>query len=177
MRRALTGAGPAAPYPSQINVTQAATVVDVDVFIQGLTSTAPGDLNVLLVGPGGQQALVMSDVGGVSDISSVTFILDDEAVATHGRRPDHRASATSRRTRAGTVTSFPAPAPPLTGNSALSVFDGTVAGGVWSLYIVDDQTGDSHSISGWSLRLTLATSAVSQHRPGRLACRRSATST
>lgn len=98
----------------------------------------------------------MSDVGGVSDVSGVTFILDDEAVATIGDGP---ITSLSYQPQNQGVDSddFPAPAPALTGNTALSVFDGTIAGGVWSLYIVDDQSGDVHSIDGWSLRLTVAT--------------------
>jgi subtilisin-like proprotein convertase family protein len=150
--------GPAAPYPSQVNVphTHPATVLDVNVVIEGLTSTHPGDLNVLLVGPGGQQALVMSDVGGASDISNMTFILDDEGGFTLGDGPITNVPYQPQNQGVDSDF-FPAPAPALTGNSALSVFDGTIPGGVWSLYVVDDQTGDSHSIFRWSLRLTLAT--------------------
>ena len=152
-----TSAGPAAPYPSPITVSHPATVLDVDIRIDGLTSTAPGDLNVLVVGPGGQQALVMSDVGAGNDVSSVTFTFNDEAAATLGDNTIINGSSYKPQNQGGDGEEFPAPAPALNGNSALSVFDGTVASGVWSLYVVDDQTGDVHSISGWTLWLTLGT--------------------
>ena len=152
-----TSAGPAAPYPSPITVSHPATVLDVDIRIDGLTSTAPGDLNVLVVGPGGQQALVMSDVGAGNDVSNVTFTFNDEAAATLGDSTIINGSSYKPQNQGGDGEEFPAPAPALNGNSALSVFDGTVASGVWSLYVVDDQTGDVHSISGWTLWLTLGT--------------------
>ena len=152
-----TGAGPAAPYPSPITVSHAATVVDVDVRIDGLTSTAPGDLNLLLVGPGGQQALVMSDIGAGNDVSNVTFTFNDEAASVLGDSTITHGSSYQPQNQGGDGEDFPAPAPALNGNSALSVFDGTVASGVWSLYVVDDQTSDFHTISGWTLWLTLGT--------------------
>ncbi len=38
-------------------------VTDVNVTLGGLTHTYPDDLDFLLVGPGGQQATIMSDAG------------------------------------------------------------------------------------------------------------------
>ena len=54
-------------------------ILDTDVTLRGLTHTWPHDVNVLLVGPRGQNATIMSDVGGNFDVSNVTLTLDDEA--------------------------------------------------------------------------------------------------
>ena len=52
------------PYPSELSVSGVGTVQDVDVTLHGFTSTYPDDVELLLVGPSGQQATLMSDAGG-----------------------------------------------------------------------------------------------------------------
>ena len=52
------------PYPANIAVSGlSGTVLKVTLKLNGLTHTFPSDIDVLLVGPGGQNAIVMSDVG------------------------------------------------------------------------------------------------------------------
>src|SRR6266508_917026 len=54
--------GPASPYPSDIVVPAGlGTVTKVTVTINSLTHTFPDDLDFLLVGPAGQNAIIMSD--------------------------------------------------------------------------------------------------------------------
>ena len=80
---AIPDSGNAASYPSAIPFTHAARVTDVVVDVQ-VSHTRPDDLQVRLVGPGGQQALLMSNTGGDSDYSgSITF--DDDATAPDPR--------------------------------------------------------------------------------------------
>src|SRR6185503_1454846 len=51
--------------------------------------------------------------------------------------------------------SWPAPAPPAGAGSVLSVFNGTIPTGTWSVYVVDDTAGNSGLINGgWTLSLT-----------------------
>ena len=62
----------------------------------------------------------------------------------------------------GNPDAFPAPAPAPSVNTTLAAaFSGTAPNGTWSLYIVDDTTGDVGSISGgWSLTITTEEAAV-----------------
>jgi subtilisin-like proprotein convertase family protein len=154
-------AGPASPYPALLGFNAPAggpVVVDVDLIVHNLTSGFPGDLNLLLVSPAGQQALVMSDVGAGNDVSNVTFTFNDEAGGFLGDGTIANGASYKPQNQGGDGEEFPAPAPALNGNSALSVFDGQHVFGSWQLYVVDDQTDDTHTIGGWSLRFTLGTS-------------------
>ncbi|MCM3871575.1 MAG: S8 family serine peptidase, partial [Pyrinomonadaceae bacterium] len=79
---ASTGA-PATPYPSNITVAGVVgTVSKVTVTLKNMNHTFPDDVDVLLVGPGGQKLLLMSDAGGTGDIVNNTYTFDDAAAAT-----------------------------------------------------------------------------------------------
>ncbi len=57
--------GPAATYPSNIAVAGlGGTITKVTVRLNCICHTFPDDIDILLVGPGGQDAIIMSDVGG-----------------------------------------------------------------------------------------------------------------
>ena len=55
------------------------TVTKVTVKLDDITHGNPADMDMLLVGPGGQTAMIMSDAGGFPGISDVTLTLDDFA--------------------------------------------------------------------------------------------------
>ena len=101
-----------------------------------MSHTFPGDIDVLLVGPGGQNAIIMSDVGGGADVTGVTLTLDDAAASQPAGSP--LVTGTFKPTNVGTSDAWPAPAPAPSGGSPLSVFNGTSPNGTWSLYVVDD---------------------------------------
>jgi hypothetical protein len=51
--------GPASPYPSNCVIAdRTGTITDVDFRIQGLSTTWPDHIDMLLVGPGGENAIV-----------------------------------------------------------------------------------------------------------------------
>ena len=56
-----------------------ALITKVTVKLNNLSHTFPADIDVLLVGPGGQNAIIMSDVGGGDDVTGITLTLDDAA--------------------------------------------------------------------------------------------------
>jgi subtilisin-like proprotein convertase family protein len=153
-----TGAGtgaPANPYPSSINIAGVTgTVSKVTATITGFSHTFPSDVDILLVGPGGQKIILLSDAGGGTDAVNTNITFDDAA-------PVVGTTIVSGTFRPTNVTAtgdvFPAPAPAAPYGSALSAFNGISPNGTWSLYVVDDAGIDSGSIAGgWSLTITTA---------------------
>ena len=70
----------ALPYPSTIVVSGlTGAVTKVTATLSNINHTFPDDVDVLLVGPGGQKVLLMSDVGGNNSLTNVTITLDDSA--------------------------------------------------------------------------------------------------
>jgi len=145
--------GQADPYPSIINVSGfIGNIVNMTVTISGMSHTYPDDVDVLLVGPGGQKVMLMSDVGGSVDINGVQLIFNDSGESL----PNSTAisSGTYRPTNSGTSDPFDSPAPASPYSTALGSFSNTNPNGVWSLYIMDDTSGDSGTFSGgWSLNI------------------------
>jgi large repetitive protein len=153
------------PYPSQISVSGfSGTILDVNVILKGYTHGFAEDVGVVLVGPQGQKALLMSDVGGFSGVVGVRLKLDDEATASlpddfnEGRITSGTYKPT-QGTRGGgegcpAPADFPSPAPTSPYGTSLSVFDGTEPNGIWQLYVLDDCDSDRGKIrGGWSLRI------------------------
>ena len=96
------------PYPSTISVNGLPTVTDVNVKLNGYSTTFSDDVDLLLVGPGGQQVTLMSDAGDGTDVTGLDFTFDDEASAvlpTRPSPPSSRAGPTSRRTTRGPTPS------------------------------------------------------------------------
>ena len=127
-----------------------------DLKLTGLSHTYPDDIDVLLVSPGGRNAIVMSDAGTGLDVVNVNLTLDDEAAS---QLPDAKQIASGSYRPANwprMADPFPAPAPARSGAVALSTFDGGAANGTWSLYVLDDEGNDVGSLAGWSLQITTA---------------------
>jgi len=164
-----TTSGPAAPYPSQVTVAGIVDpVFDVTVRLNGLSHSFPDDVDLLLVAPNGDKIVLMSDVGGSVGITGVTLTLVDDAATP---MPDGGTLATGsyRPSDVGAGDAFVAPAPPgphgepaPAGSATLgSVVGGDNVNGVWSLYVVDDETIDVGSISGgWTLGIRTLTTPV-----------------
>jgi subtilisin-like proprotein convertase family protein len=154
------------PYPSTITLSGlGGTITKVTLDLNGITHTFPDDIDILLVGPGGQNAIVMSDVGGSADVSGLNLTLDD-AAASALSDSGALVSGTFRPTNAVAGDTFPAPAPAPSGGSALSVFNGTNPNGAWRLYVVDDAAIDVGQISGgWCLHITTGTPPTATPTP------------
>lgn len=140
-----TTTGAAAPYPSTATVSglRRGKILDVNVWMLQFWHTRPDDVDVLLVGPRGQNLIIMSDAGGSSDVSGPDLIFDDEAAGFMG--DDFLDSGTNRPSDWDTdnvVDTFPAPAPAPSQAFTLSTFDRTNPNGTWSLYINDDTSGE-----------------------------------
>lgn len=149
----LFGAG--TPYPSTITVSNFSGVVrQVTVTLTNLAHTYPDDIDILLVGPGNQRSLLLSDVGGSVPVSGITLVLADAAtndIANSGPL----VSGTYKPTNFDDSDDegFYAPAPAGPHPASLSSFIGADPNGTWSLYIVDGNYLDQGALGGWYLSL------------------------
>jgi Ca2+-binding RTX toxin-like protein len=159
--------GVANPYPSIIRLSGfSGQISDLEVRFENLTHTFPDDIDALLVGPGGQRVLLMSDTGGSADVN-VDLRFDDQAANS---LPDSTQilSGTYRPTNIGAGDTFPSPAlgPPFSDN--LAVFNGTTSvNGDWLLYVFDDAGADVGSMAGgWALEITTPVTGQGQAQTG-----------
>ena len=153
--------GIANPYQSIITVSGVTgTITDVNVIINGLSHTFPDDIDMLLVGPGGQKIILLSDAGGPGDVANLNITFDDEAAASpsNGQFLESGTFKPSNYTgNGGPIDVFPAPAPAGPYGSLLSIFDGTTPNGNWRLFVLDDEGSDVGRIAnGWSLDIATA---------------------
>lgn len=147
----IPSSGSATPYPSIISISGfSGAITDVNVTLHGLTHTFPTDLDILLVGPAGQSVLLMSDVGGGSDLDNATLTFDDQAASSV---PNPIVAGTYKPTNVGNGDNIPAPAPSGPWGTQLSVFNGNYANGSWRLFVFDDGLFADGSIDGWSLAI------------------------
>lgn len=150
----------AAPYPSTIAVSglESHAVVKVTVTLHGLSHTYPDDLDVLLVGPRGQQVMLMSDAGGDVPAGDLTLTFDN---ASPSVVPDSGglSGGSFRPHNYGVLPDVLAPpAPTSPYGTSLAVFNGTDPNGTWSLYVMDDTPEDVGVLAGgWSLSVETET--------------------
>lgn len=147
-------AGPLAPYPSPVEVSNVPGAVEkITVTLRDLSHTYPGDLDLLLVGPQGQAVVLMSDAGGGNSVSNLTLIFD--AAATQSLPEDLLTSGSFQPTDYDNLDYFELPAPGGNFGTSLAVFKDTLPNGRWELFAYDDDTGDQGAIAaGWTLTLT-----------------------
>jgi subtilisin-like proprotein convertase family protein len=168
----VTDSTTATPYPSNIFVNGfAGTLVSATVQLKNVTHGVGGDLEVLLLGPGGSlQNIVLLSDAGTAAVSNATVTFDD-AAAGPVPQTGSWSSGTFDPTNYAELSAdtFPAPAPASSSNTTLaSVFNSIDPNGTWSLYVVDDGVPESGTIAGgWCVTFvakalpTLATSATS----------------
>ncbi len=158
-----TTSGPSNPYPSTINVSGLTGNKLITLTLNNFRHEFEDDVDMLLVGPGGQKFIFMSDVGGVTEqLTPITFSIADSGATL---LPDATAivnGTTYRPSNVGANDPFDAPAPAAPYENAApggaatfaSVFGttGSALNGTWSLYIDDDAGGDPGRIEGgWTL--------------------------
>ncbi|NOT59850.1 MAG: hypothetical protein HOP19_06445, partial [Acidobacteria bacterium] len=108
--------GNAAPYPSNISVSGVSSLFTrLEVTLNGFAHTFPDEVDIILVGPQGQRAILMSDAGGSDDVTglNLTFaqtattpIPDATTLATGTFRPTNYENGFNNFT-----DTFPAPGP------------------------------------------------------------------
>lgn len=149
----------AIPYPSTISVSGLAQLADVEVTLT-LTHSAPDDVGVLLVGPQGDEVLLMADTGGATAADAVTLTFDDAAGALPDAGPlvagTFRPTLGTAGTGCTAPASFPTTAPAGPYPTSFAGFRLSDPNGTWRLFVIDDTAAGSGSISSWSLELTQA---------------------
>jgi subtilisin-like proprotein convertase family protein len=150
-----TTSGAANPYPAPLTVAGlTGNIQRIAVRLNALTHTFPDDVDILLVGPGGQNVMLVSDVGGGSDVSGVNLTLDDGAPAL-GTGQITTGTYSPTDVSPGDILPAPAPAGPY--GTLLSAFNGTNPNGTWNLYVNDDASADVGALGSFSLVITVGT--------------------
>lgn len=147
----------AVPYPSAISVSGLVGVItNVSVTLRGLTHSYPDDIDVLLVGPGGRRAMLMSDAGGSFPVNEVTLTFDTVSRPIPNSAQISSGAYSAANWGGSTGDNFLPPAPAGPHSASLDSFDGGIPNGTWALYIKDDiPVNDGELANGWSL--TIAT--------------------
>jgi parallel beta-helix repeat protein len=175
----------ATPYPSPINVSNVTGKVDsVTITLNNVNTSSsangqPQNINLLLVGPEGQNVVLMSQVPS-APLNNVTLKLDDNAASflssfPVGPVPPTIASGTYKPTNYSlngfldvypfvynNNTPTPTGAPEGPYGSTLSVFNKTNPNGTWKLYAVDANQENSNAsnatipgnIASWSVDIS-----------------------
>ncbi|HJR67499.1 MAG TPA: PKD domain-containing protein, partial [Gemmatimonadaceae bacterium] len=151
-------AGRASLYPSTVTVsTGIAGPFKVTVTLKGFTTALLTDLDALVVGPGGQKVMLMSDVGGASDFQNATVTFDDDATLQFTTGTAVLPSGTYKPLNSGALEAMPTPAPIEPYGSALAAFASSSPNGTWSLFLRDDTVlggGNSFVGGGWCVDIT-----------------------
>jgi hypothetical protein len=146
--------GRADPYPATISVDGLpATVATVRVTLRAITHSTPDDIDALLVGPGGQKELLMSDACAGTPLTGQSFFFDDSGPLLPASGPC--VNGTYRPTNYGTPDNFFAPAPSPPYNESLSEYAGAPSNGLWQLFVMDDNPAGGVGTIGGGWRLEL----------------------
>ncbi|MDQ1416677.1 MAG: large repetitive protein [Acidimicrobiaceae bacterium] len=167
----------ATPYPSTISVSGlTGTVNHLTVSLNNVTYQYSQDLDVLLVGPGGQKFILVANSGPSGtghEATNATLVLSDSGTLPAQTTPwAPNATTTFKPVNFGGFNeTWPSPAPGApygdpgttgTGATLGSEFDGTNPNGTWSLYVITTAAGDGTGAiaGGWSLDVTTASVAA-----------------
>lgn len=128
-------------------------IENLTVTLRGLSHSFPADLGILLVGPTGQNVLLMGNAGGGADAEALDLVFHDSGVAV--TEPLDEAQI-YRPTNNGLTDEFVSVPGPYGGN--LSAFYGASPNGRWRLYVLDTVYSDGGLIEdGWRLEVTTVT--------------------
>lgn len=147
--------GPAEPYPSILSISNVVgNIINVSVTLSNINHGYPDDLDILLVSPGGDAVMLMSDACGGNDLvnKTITFTSEAQQPIPESAFPGLRFYRPANY-ESGDIFTLPAPLGPYA--SVLSAFNGKSAIGDWKLFVMDDFFADGGDIaSGWSLHIT-----------------------
>jgi hypothetical protein len=113
-----------------------------------------------MVGPAGQNVMLISDAGGSIRLNNITLGFDDAAAASLPHTTSI-ASGTYKPTNyaggSGDTDSFPSPAPITTPGVLLSAYNNTNPNGTWNLFVLNEWSSGRGTITGgWSISIATA---------------------
>jgi hypothetical protein len=157
-----TGPGVADVYPTTLNVSGLSGNKTIKLELTNLSTTYPGDMDWLLVGPGGQKFIILSDaISSFTTQTNAVVVLKDSAAAGFPATGTTNMNGDWKPTDHTAGDTFAAPAPagpymspaPVGAATFATVYgsDSSTMNGMWSLYGVDDVSGDFATITGWKL--------------------------
>ena len=163
------------PYPSTINVTGlSGNIENVRVTLNGISHTWVGDLNIVLVAPGGQKIALMQRVGiapgpadccGYSgDFANANITFSASAASTIPNLIPIP-SGTYLPSIGNSQNNPPAPAPVGPYSADMTTLDGagSAQNGTWQLFVEDGSGGDTGQIAGgWSITIADSISCASE---------------
>lgn len=142
----IPSSGVATPYPSTLAVAGLPGGATINsVTLTGFSHTWPSDVNIGLRSPSGQTVILMSNVGGSTDVVNANITFNDGAATLV---PAVIVSGTYRPTNIGVPDNFPAPGPGSISQATPLLSSVTAGNGTWELFVVDGVGGDAGSISG-----------------------------
>ena len=146
----------ATPYPASVNVSgMSGTISKVVVKINGLTHAFARDIDMLLVGPGGQKVMLMSDAGGNLAISNACDLRRSSRCCCTPNYGNSDGHLSANGLHLGTLLpiAFRGEAAPYPAD--LAVFNGTSPNGTWNLFVLDDGADDAGQLAnGFTLTIT-----------------------
>jgi len=158
---------PAFPYPSSVTVSGIGSpLTNISVTLVGFSHTFPADVSALLVGPGGQAVMLMSDEGSGIAVSNLRLTFNDAGGTMAANGPLTSGTYAPAQSDLNFInnqpdvtlppgTNTPPPAPPyLHTLSSFNGLSGAAVNGTWRLYVYDNAFPDTGTISGgWTLNL------------------------
>ncbi|HVE57561.1 MAG TPA: Ig-like domain repeat protein, partial [Pyrinomonadaceae bacterium] len=151
-------------------------ISSVSVTLNNYTTPRPQQVDFLLVGPGGQKFIIVSDVGGTgagSASNNINLTLSDAGATLIGQNPGGAqalVSGTFKPSDYDASVNFPTSAPPYQSPAPLgsatftSVFgglSGASVNGNWVLHVFDSSAGSGTSTvaGGWSIDIVTTAAA------------------
>jgi hypothetical protein len=161
----IASGGTTNPYPSEIFVSGiSGNIGALSVNLNNISASDPSQMDLLLVGPGGQNFILLNGVSNNTAVSGVNLTLSDAGGGLLPGWMSNLVSGSYKPTSFAQSSAFPPPAPSgsynspaLVGTATLnSVFGGTVPNGTWKLFAKNNNgTATTTIAGGWCLNLTV----------------------
>jgi uncharacterized repeat protein (TIGR01451 family) len=151
------GSGPSGPYATSNYVSGISNyVANVSVTVSNLYHSYPHDIELLLLGPGGQSSVLMAAAAAGTAANIPVTVTFDQTAATAISSSQSLSTGRYQPAEFATPVFTNGPVAPTGGFTAnLSVFSGLQANGWWQLYAYDLSDGDYGAISnGWGISVT-----------------------